>query len=147
MEGGTVTKQQAISLKLAQWLVLEEARISGDTVLFWSPGRAYGDGWVKFDPFAPTTEGRAQFAECVIKAPQHFSLRFDSDAMQVSVWIECSVQKRWRWIHVNHSVGDAELQRATLEAIYYAIGGVGEDFHGDDNWQSDGPDMNEEGDK
>ena len=94
-----LTKQQAISLKLAQWLGRAEAIKARNDIRY---AMTFAAG--EFNPFADTTEGRAQFAECVIKA--------DRDGIMCLSYIG---EARLR---------GANLVEARLEAIYYAIGGT-----------------------
>lgn len=58
-----MNKQQAISLKLAQWLGRAEAIKARNDIRY---AMTFAAG--EFNPFFSTTEGRAQFAECVIEA-------------------------------------------------------------------------------
>lgn len=66
-----MTKQQAISLHLAKWLDKPSANLFSVLTMKgakYSVWFSSADVWEEFTPFAATTEGRAQFAECVIKA-------------------------------------------------------------------------------
>lgn len=111
-----MTKQQAICLKLAQWLVgpdgvqpVFDERI-GVQLKSWVGSRR------KFDPFAPTTEGRAQAYECVIKAAQE-GLAPNFTEFRVDVG---PIGRTKRLQHVNTP---ESITTASLEAIFYAVGG------------------------
>lgn len=117
-----MTKQQAISLKLAQWLVGPD----GIPPILDERHGVYLKSWVrssrKFDPFANSTEGRAQFAECVIKASRYFdSLAMDRHGS--FVWR--SEARRIKTLgKICHAGTPEGIVAATLEAIYYAIDGA-----------------------
>jgi hypothetical protein len=117
-----MTKQQAISLHLSKWIGLdvELCREPNYTATGWYKVVAFPCG-KRFNPFAATTEGRAQAYECLLHA------------------LECSIQIDWFpgfirvWAHnnkpenqiytVQHVDGKGPRNSATLEAIYYATGG------------------------
>ena len=113
-----MTKQQAISLKLAQWLGYEAKLVSDDGTFayIWISGTKSKE----FNPFAPTTEGRAQFAECVIKATQS---GFDVHMMNIASRCYSKETMHGYRYHTQDTSPDAVVT-ATLEAIYYAIGGT-----------------------
>lgn len=99
-----MTKHQAISLKLAQWL--------GPEVI----GRMARKGI--FNPFSDSTEGRAQFAECVIKGALDKEIGLDLFRNAVRSGWDLNLQR------VGHDNTPEGITAATLEAIYYAIGGT-----------------------
>lgn len=114
------TKQQAICLKLAQWLGLQSIEIrgygSGKKDIYYSRG----DKLIVFDPFTSTIDGRAQFAECVIKALSAGLLYVSRQSDQaVGYWYNSRVF----WIYCDNTAPKS-IAAATLEAIFYAIGGT-----------------------
>ena len=110
-----MTKHQAISLKLAQWLGHDDADIWQDSV--WMPNSRSPDA-KSFNPFAPTTEGRAQFAECVIKGALDKEIGLDLFRNAVRSGWDLNLQR------IGHDNTPEGITAATLEAIYYAIGGT-----------------------
>lgn len=112
-----MTKHQAISLKLAQWLGpcnKVVVTLNGDVVSM--PPDLHIAAF-NFNPFSPTTEGRAQFAECYFRAvceglqirPQRWVIFYEYEGVNSSV---------------THDNTPESIAAATLEAIYYAIGGT-----------------------
>lgn len=63
-----MTKQQAICLRLAQWLGLNDVCSGISSFPNYLHYNGVMDVRIPFNPFESTWEGRAQFAECVIKA-------------------------------------------------------------------------------
>jgi len=110
-----MTKQQAISLKLAQWLGRHKPFLFDGKVVY-GPDEMNLFSAPEFNPFANSTEGRAQFAECVIKAGLN-------GAFCISRFMaECHIDDV---ISVNeHDSTDGGVVATALEAIYYAIGGA-----------------------
>lgn len=119
-----MNKQQTISLRLAQWLGKDDARCSeykeiGVEYLHAHCGNKF---YLQFNPFHSETEGRGQFAECWLKAKvdrvpvDHY---FDDDRR-----IAYQVPGHRRWEYVTHEYTAQGLVDATLEAIFYAIGGT-----------------------
>lgn len=109
-----LTKQQIISLKLAQWLGCFQPYATEFGVAY----EVEHGGIELFNPFANTTEGRAQFAECVIKAAQLGHI--DMDSFGTDYWHKPTLGERATAEHDSTSDG---VVTATLEAIFYAIGG------------------------
>jgi hypothetical protein len=105
-------KQQTICLKLAQWIGF-------------NPPGAYAEqddvfgyrGATEFNPFANTTEGRAQFAECVVKAAWEFH-----NLEVYDKGVEARNGQGGKCFRVG--MGGIGVAAATLEAIYYAIDGT-----------------------
>ena len=112
-------KHQAISLKLAQWLGRGSVHLSHDNsrvLFFQNEGDKMFIG--EFNPITNSTEGRAQFAECVIKAGLEKDIGADL--------LRNAVRSGWdeKLHRVNHDNTPEGITAATLEAIYYAIGGT-----------------------
>jgi len=112
-----MTKHQTISLKLAQWMGKEDPRLheSGEFVNI-------GHGWhtAEFNPFSDSTEGRAQFAECLLKAWSE-GIHVDKYNDCIRSWANNHVMSDIS--HVKHGGSQESIAAATLEAIYLAIGG------------------------
>jgi len=116
-----MTKHQTISLKLAQWLGHCNPKLVGESVCYEEVHPQFSLP-LEFNPFAPTTEGRAQFAECVIKAELgedevHVIINFSSGYVH---WL----RRDDGWIDMPFDRTPESFTAATLEAIYYAIGGT-----------------------
>ena len=111
-----MNKQQAISLKLAQWLGRAEAIKARNDIRY---AMTFAAG--EFNPFANTTEGRAQFAECVIEAAVCDDIFIRNDAATGHVeWFK----KDCGWEKIYFGVDPEKHVSATLEAIYLALGGT-----------------------
>ena len=113
-----MNKQQTINLKLAHWLGFSFPLLgqdnNGKLCIVYPKHR---NSWVEFNPFSATQEGRAQFAECWIRAAQENFLPFATNAMA-----DClAVHETDNIKHDNSAEG---ITATMLEAIYYAIGGT-----------------------
>lgn len=114
-----MTKQQAISLKLAQWLGKEDVSFVRDRTFFTLEYECVHIPVRKeFNPFANSIEGRAQFAECLLRAWSS-GLHVDKYSDFVRSWSH-GLLDIFKTRHDNSPEG---IIAATLEAIYYAIGG------------------------
>lgn len=111
-----MTKQQAICLKLAHWL--------GDGFPEPRNGTVYldEDDESEFNPFSDTTEGRAQFAECVIKAELGLLPTGFNPHRPLAVGYKHPASYFARNIELAEESPQA-LVAAHLETIFYAIGG------------------------
>lgn len=101
----TMTKRQVITLRLAQWLGLKED--SYLTAIDMHPVYKMHSG--EFNPFADGFFGRAQFAECVIKADLEFG-SLNRYLAKTTEPVSCPLTPDV-WVAIK------------LEAIYYATGG------------------------
>lgn len=115
------TKQQSICLKLAQWLGLKDARRSehGEGGIEYLHNHHGSEFYLEFDPFHTAMEGRAQFAECFLKAwssRMHLDRYSDCIRVWLTPWGEI--------IKVAHDGTPSGIAAAILEAIFYAIGGT-----------------------